>query len=404
VMVRFLAATAGTVVIALAVFVVLMRPSGHDLALMTVLLSTSALLSILIGYAVYRLEWTRRSPRMAWTLLGGYTLVGLLTFFNVWLTARMMFLSAHDLVLAGVLLLFGAGIAVSVGYLLSSSLSDEAGRLALAAQQVALGRLDVRLEPVGRDEMADIGVAFNDMAQALARAAEQQRVDDELRRDLIAWVGHDLHTPLTSVRVIIEALADGVVEDPDTVQRYLRTARKDIGVLSLLIDDLAVLAQIDAGGLPLDRQPNSLGDLVSDTLESFSLRAERQDVRLRGEIVGALVEISFDARHIGRVLANLIDNALRHTPSGGEICVTVRSSERGASVEVRDDGPGIDPADLPHVFDRFYRGEKSRSRATGGAGLGLAIAHGIVESHGGTITVDSTVGTGTSFTFVLPAS
>ena len=403
-MVRFVGAMLGTVVVALALFVVLMRPSRHDLALMAVLLSCSALLSILIGYLVYRSDWIRRSPRIAWTLLGGYVLVGILTFLNVWLTARLMFLSAHDLVLAGVLLVFGAGIAVSVGYLLSSSFSDEAGQLARAAQQVALGRLDVRLTPAGRDEMADLGTAFNDMAEALAAAAEQQRAGDAQRRDLIAWVGHDLHTPLTSIRVILEALADGVVDDPATTQRYLRTARKDLDVLSLLIDDLSMLAQIDAGGLQLDRQPNSLGDLVSDTLESFSVRAERQGVRLRGELVGALVEISFDARHIGRVLANLIDNALRHTPSGGEICVTVRSAEQGASVEVHDDGPGIDPADLPYVFDRFYRAEKSRSRATGGAGLGLAISRGIVETHGGTITVDSTVGTGTSFIFVLPAS
>ena len=316
VMVRFVAATAGTVVVSLVVFVALMRPSPHDLALMTVLLSSSALASVLIGYLVYRLQLLRRSPRIAWTLLGGYALVGVLTFFNVWLTARLMFLSAHDLVLAAVLLLFGAGIAVSVGYLLSSSFSDDAGQLARAAEQVALGRLDVRLEPTGRDEMADIGMAFNDMADALARSAEQQRTVDGLRRDLIAWVGHDLHTPLTSIRVILEALMDGVVEDPDTIQRYLRTAHKDVSVLSLLIDDLSVLAQIDAGGLPLDRQPDSLGDLVSDTLESFSLRAERQGVSLRGEMVGSIPVVSFDARHIGRVLANLIDNALRHTALG----------------------------------------------------------------------------------------
>ena len=404
VMLRFVVATVGTAVVAWLVFLVLMRPSQHELALMAVLLFGSAVLSILIGYLVYRSQWIRRSPRIAWTLLAGYVLVGVLTFINVWLAARLMFLSAHDVVLVAVLLLFGAGITVSVGYLLSSSLSDEAGRLVQAARRVALGQLDVRLEPQGRDEMADLSVAFNDMAEALTQAAEQQRAVDGLRRDLIAWAGHDLRTPLTSVRVIVEALADGVVEDPDTIQRYLRTARKDIEVLSLLIDDLSVLAQIDAGGLQLDRQPNSVGDLVSDTLESFSLRAERQGARLRGEMAGSPSIIPFDARYIGRVLANLIDNALRHTLSGGEICVSVRSAAKGVAVEVHNDGPAIDPVDLPLVFDRFYRGEKSRSRATGGAGLGLAIARAIVEAHGGSITVTSTVGTGTSFVFVLPAS
>ena len=215
-------------------------------------------------------------------------------------------------------------------------------------------------------------------------------------------VGHDLRTPLASVQVITEALADGVVDDPATVQRYLDTARRDLGTLSRLVDDLFVLAQLDSGGVQLDRRPNSLTDLVSDTLEAFSVRAEQQQVRLHGEALAGIPNLAFDAAYVGRVLANLVDNALRYTPPGGEVVLKTAAVDDGVEVQVRDSGPGIDERDLPHVFERFYRGEASRSRALGGGGLGLAIVKGVVEAHGGSVGVRVAPGTGTTFSFVLP--
>ena len=145
------------------------------------------------------------------------------------------------------------------------------------------GDLAVQVEARGQDELAALAHTFNQMAARLNDAAQKQHEIEHLRRDLIAWAGHDLQTPLASVRAIIEALADGVVEDPETTQRYLRTAQRDIQFLSLLIDDLFQMAQLDAGGLPLDREPASLSDLISDTLESFSELASRQDILLEGE-------------------------------------------------------------------------------------------------------------------------
>ena len=215
-------------------------------------------------------------------------------------------------------------------------------------------------------------------------------------------VGHDLRTPLASVQVIMEALADGVVDDAATVQRYLATARRDLATLSHLVDDLFVLAQLDSGGVRLDRRPNSLTDLVSDTLEAFSVRAERQEVRLHGEALAGIPNLEFDATYVGRVLANLVDNALHYTPPGGEVVLTTEAVDDGVEVQVRDTGPGIDERDLPHVFERFYRGEASRSRALGGAGLGLAIVKGVVEAHGGRVGVRVAPETGTIFSFVLP--
>jgi signal transduction histidine kinase len=202
--------------------------------------------------------------------------------------------------------------------------------------------------------------------------------------------------------VIVESLADGVVDDTETVHRYLATARQQVRSLSLLIDDLFELAQIDAGGLILDRQDNSMGDLVSDTIEAFSALAMQGGVTLEGNVEPDVDPVRMDARLIGRALANLVSNAIRHTPPGGTIRVLASQSPDGVQVEVYDDGTGISPEDLPHIFERFYRGEKSRSRATGGSGLGLAIARGVIEAHGGHIAAESELGSGTRIWFSLP--
>jgi signal transduction histidine kinase len=271
-----------------------------------------------------------------------------------------------------------------------------------AARRIAQGELSVRVPVSGNDEMANLARSFNEMAAQLEVADQKQKDLDTLRRNLIAWAGHDLRTPLASIRAIVEALADGVVEDSSTVDDYLRRAQREIRSLSGLIDDLFELAQLEAGGLRLEMATNSISDLISDTIESFSELANQQSVSLEGSAGTDVDPVVMDAKQIGRVLANLVSNGLRHTPAGGTVQVEARSIAEGLLVETCDTGAGISPADLPHVFERFYRGEKSRSRSTGGAGLGLAIAKGIVEAHGGSIGVESVVKEGTRFFFVLP--
>jgi signal transduction histidine kinase len=335
--------------------------------------------------------------------LGGYALSSILTFMNVWVTARLMFANSHDLLLATVLLFFAGGIAMSLGYFVSSALTDNIVMLGRAAKEIARGNLHVRVPVTGRNEMAELARTFNDMAAQLEAAAHKQRELDTLRRDLVAWIGHDLRTPLTSIRVILEALADGVVDDPATVQRYLQTTQHHIRSLAALIDDLFDMAQLDAGGLQLEQHSNSISDLISDTLETFSALAARQGVTLKGSVEPGVDPVCMDVGKIGRVLANLVSNALRHTPPGGAVEVRAGAEGEDVRVEVRDSGEGIHPADLPHIFDQFYRGEKSRNRDTGGAGLGLAIARGIVEAHGGRIGVESAAGQGARFFFTLPA-
>jgi signal transduction histidine kinase len=399
---RFLGGIALALTLALALFVFAMRPPFEEFRAMTFFLAATALISLVAGYSLYRLGWIGRSPHINWTLLSGYALSSILTFVNVWVTARLMFINQHDLTLSVILLLFASGIAMSLGYYVSASVTDNITALAHGAQHIAAGRLDTRVAVSGADEMAALARAFNAMASQLELADARQKELEALRRELIAWVGHDLRTPLASVRAMVEALADGVVDDPETVQRYLRNAKREIGALSLLIDDLFEMAQIDAGGLKLDRQPVSLSDLISDTLESFSEVAQAKGVYLDGEVAAGVDPVFCDARQIGRVLSNLVGNAVRHTPTGGQVRMEARPVAAGVQVDVIDTGEGIAPEDLPHLFDQFYRVEKSRSRATGGAGLGLAIARGIVEAHGGHIQVDSQFGKGTTFSFVLP--
>lgn len=388
----------------LITFYAVMQPQLGDLKLMALFLSITSVITLLAGYLAYRLRLIGQVPSLRWALFGTYVISSILSFINVWLTARLMFFDSHDLLLGTVLLLFASGIAMTLGYFFTETLAQRVMLLNKTAREIRRGGLGARVEIEGRDEIAELGHAFNAMLEQLESADRKQKELDRLRRDLIAWVGHDLQTPLASIRAIVEALADGVVDDPDTHQRYLRTAKRDVLALSNLIDDLFELAQLDAGGLTLDVQLNSLSDLLSDTLESFSTLAGERGVTLKGEIEEGIDPVPMDAKRIGRVLNNLVSNALRHTPRGGIVQLCARRGDGPIEVEVSDTGEGFSPGDLPHLFERFYRGEKSRSRTTGGVGLGLAIAKGFVEAHGGQIKASLVPEGGARFVVTLPVN
>jgi signal transduction histidine kinase len=388
-------------IISLGIFYIVMSPPMSELRLMALFLAITAVVSSLAGYLAYRLGWIALTPSLRWGLMATYAISSILTFFNVWFSARLMFASEHDLLLAIVLLVFAGGMAMALGYFLSGTMTDRIYLLKKAAEKLARGNLETRVSVSGRDEVATLAESFNQMASQLQVADEKQRELEHMRTDLIAWVSHDLQTPLASIRAILEALYDGVVEEPETVKRYLSTAQRDVRSLSVLIDDLFQMAQLDAGGIPLEIANSSLSDLISDTLESFSELAARQGIALEGSAETNVDPVAMDTQRIGRVLNNLIGNALRHTPVGGRVEVQARRTNGGVEVIVCDSGEGIRAEDLPNIFESFYRGEKSRSRATGGAGLGLAIARGIVRAHGGEIRVESQPGE-TRFLFTLP--
>ena len=381
---------------------VLMQAPLQDITTLIMWLSITSVLSLAIGYLLYR-RGLARSPSISLTLILTYGWAAVLTLINVWvMSERMFFNKEHDLVLSGVLLLFAAIIATTFGIFVAASMADGLNALSDTAVKIADGNLEARVEIRGRDEVAQVGNAFNQMAQQL-QTAEQQRAEvEKMRRDLIAWTSHDLRTPLTSIRAMIEALYDGVVDDPETIRRYYQTMRSDIISLNEIIDDLFELAQLDAGGLKMEMDWHGLSDIVSDILESFQALAEQRDIRLVGHVGTDVDPVWMNTQKMSRVLSNLISNALRYTPAGGEVRVSAIRQENEIVVRVEDSGSGFDPEDLHRVFEQFYRGEQARSRKTGGAGLGLAISQGIVTAHKGTISADNLPQGGAVVEFRLP--
>ena len=266
---RFTASVLLAMAIALGLFYLIMQPGQIDLGLMALFLTITSLITLIAGYLAYRLDWISQAPSLRWALLATYILSSALTFLNVWLTARLMFVSQHDLILATILLLFATGITVALGSFFSATLRQRIHALNQTVREISEKGLEVRAEVDGRDEIAELASAFNEMASQLEAAARRQQEMENYRRDLVAWVGHDLQTPLASMRAVIEALADDMVQDPETRNRYLLTAKREIQALSGLIDDLFQLAQLDAGGMELFREANSLSELISDTVESY---------------------------------------------------------------------------------------------------------------------------------------
>ena len=294
----------------------------------------------------------------------------------------------RSLLLPGALGLLGALAAV---LLVSRRIALPLTALARAARRYVGGDLTVRVPVRGPREIADLSGEFNRMAEGLEEAQRQ-------RQALVADVAHELRTPLTVLRGYLEALRDGLATpDPET----LGVIHDEAIHLQQLVDDLQDLAEADAAELALDLQPADIAEILRSTAAGFALQAQDNGIRLEVDADGDATVLA-DRRRIAQVVDNLVANALRYTPAGGEIRLAAAASADALRVTVADTGIGIDAAHLPHVFDRFYRVDPSRARQTGGSGLGLTIAKRIVEAHGGGIGVESTPGSGTRFWFTLP--
>lgn len=392
----------GAFLAALAVATYVMQAPANDLRDLIQFLLTSSLPSLLAGYVVFSLG-RRWLHSIRYKTLLAYSLGVVIALVNIYVTSRLMFVSQHDFLLLGLLLIFAGILSASFGFLLAAGMTRSLDLLRHSAHQLAAGDFSARVRLSEMDELADVANAFNLMADRLEQAFARQKELERARRDMIVAISHDLRTPLASVRAMIEALADGLVSEPETVQRYYTTARGQIENLSGLINDLFELAQLDTGQVQLRLEPVNMNDLLSDVLETMQVHARNKGVSLTGSFDQDLPLIKAEMDKIQRVLFNLVQNAIRHTPASGFISLATRVVPEGIQVDVLDSGEGISADDLPHVFDQFFRGDRSRSRETGGAGLGLAIARRIIEAHHGRIWVESQVGRGTCFSFVLPA-
>jgi signal transduction histidine kinase len=264
-------------------------------------------------------------------------------------------------------------------------------RLRGTSARLAGGELKARASIEGPREVADVGRSFNEMATSIEELFDA-------RRQLVAWASHDLRTPLASLRAMLEALEDGLA-DP---KEYLPAIDEQVRTLSMLVDDLFELARIDAGVLTLELRQASLRTVVESCVRALEGEARLRNIQLEARVNAAISSVWMAPEKVERVLLNLLTNALRHTPSDGVVAVVVEPRDGQVVVAVEDNGQGLTPNAARRMFERFWRGDDSRTRATGGAGLGLAIAQGLVEAHGGKIWAENRAAGGARIAFTLP--
>jgi signal transduction histidine kinase len=248
----------------------------------------------------------------------------------------------------------------------------------------------------GPQEVRALAQSFNDMVERVAAAQQVQR-------DFLANVSHDLRTPLTSIQGFSQAVAEGIASDPESARRAAQIIHDEAGRLHRMVEELLDLARIESGQFDMRRHAVRTGEVLGAVGESLSVKAREKGLRLEVSIPPDLPRIAGDGDRLAQVFTNLLDNAIKHTPPGGQVSLRAEAGPDGILITVRDTGEGIPAADLSRIFERFYQVDKSRQRGEQpGMGLGLAITRQIVEAHGGTIRVASTVGTGTAFTVWLP--
>ena len=280
--------------------------------------------------------------------------------------------------------------ALVAALLVARSIADSIDRVREASVELAQGNLDARAPEGGPAEVAELAASFNEMGANLSRLFDT-------RRELVAWASHDLRTPLANMQAMLEALEDGLGEP----EEYVPVLREQVRVLSLLVDDIFELARIDAGALTLEMHRLPVAPVISSSLRGVEAEARSRHVTLAAEVEDD-VTARFAPEKVERVLMNLLTNALRHTPSDGVVAVRVEPHAGEVRVAVEDTGEGLDAEAQERMFERFWRGDQSRSSR--GAGLGLAIARGLVEAHGGRIWAEDREGGGARVCFTLPAS
>ncbi|NTW03330.1 MAG: HAMP domain-containing protein, partial [Oscillochloris sp.] len=264
--------------------------------------------------------------------------------------------------------------------------------VAAAAIESAAGDLGHQVTVHSRDELGELAIQFNHMSADLAKAIQ-------LRRQMTADIAHDLRTPLTVISGYLESLRDQVLKP--TPERFA-TLYDETQILQRLVDDLHTLSLADAGELPLQRRPTEPGQILAHVTETYGHTAEQAGVSLVTRTSGMLPEVNIDYERMSRALGNLVSNALRYTPAGGSICLGAIINNGSLLLSVADTGSGISAEHLPNIFERFYRADVARQQYTGESGLGLAIVRSIIEAHGGKVSVESTIGKGTTFTVSLP--
>jgi signal transduction histidine kinase len=302
--------------------------------------------------------------------------------------------------------LFALGLSVVVSAAMARRFTTPLRRLTEASRGLAEGDLSRRVPSgqvrAGSSELAELAVQFNAMADRLEESVEIIRRDRDRSRDFLADVSHELRTPLAALRTFNELLREGADADPAARAEFIESSGQQIERLDWLAQNLLELSKLDSGLVLLDLRPDDLRAAVESAVEQSTAAARKRGIALSLHLPASPVRIRHDPQRIGQVVANLVSNAVKFTPRGGTVSVDVAATADGARVDVVDTGVGIEGAELPHIFERFYRGSRANEARGSGSGLGLAIARSIVEMHGGGIEVESRVGAGSRFSVSLP--
>ncbi|MDQ0901836.1 cell wall metabolism sensor histidine kinase WalK [Paenibacillus sp. V4I7] len=325
---------------------------------------------------------------------------------SLFICYQYMLLRWKDVILLTTVTLGAAGVSMLIHYFMTRPLEKAIHAITEETTRISEGQFEGQVPQIGPAEFQRLADQFNRMTGKLNESFQKLRTAEASRKELVANVSHDLRTPMASIQAFVEALQDDVIQDKETFARYLQTIRLETGRLNGLIQELFKLSQLDAGGTEFVPERYHVDHLLLDGLQSLAFQLEDKQLQVDVDLPDRLPQVAIMPQEMKRVLSNILDNAIRHSPVGGTIEIKVEQiSEQYVQLYIQDHGQGIDEEDRSKVFDRFYRADPSRTRASGGAGLGLAIAKSIVHLHGGTIGVDSHVGdkgNGSRFWFTLP--
>lgn len=297
-----------------------------------------------------------------------------------------------------------------VAWIIASNITGPLSEISKAACAIAEGRFDQEIQIRADDELGEVASAINTMSRRISDLVgklvrEQENLKNlmEQRSTLMSDISHDLRTPVTSIRGFVEALEDGLIKDPEEQAKVLRIIRSETERLSRLVDDLFFYARLETGDIPVDLSHLDLASVAVSAAEKMLPIALQKNVRLEQKVLQPHIPINGSEEKLTRVILNLLDNAIKFSPNGGTVRITAGIEGSQAFLRVEDEGPGIDPEDLPHIFDRFYRGKKAKTKGRSGAGLGLAIAKVIIEKHNGSIEARNCESGGAVLEFRLPA-
>ncbi|MBO9394908.1 HAMP domain-containing sensor histidine kinase [Caldilinea sp.] len=369
----------------LFVFWWLVRPTLFDLRLLAIVLGGAAGLIGAGGFLAHRLGWLQRIPHAGGAMFAGFLLAALLPLPFVWGATQLLFIEAYDALVAMTLMFFAAGVVVALGFLQTALFVEKLDALTGAVEHLRMGRYHVRAEIDDGSELARYADALAALAARLEATDRKERQLERMRRNLIAWIGYDLRVPLVAARAGLENVVEGPAVDPETSRRYLQMAWRNLNALSDLIDDLYDMAQLDIGGIHLERTEASICALVETTIAELSPIAAQKGVTLTHRCDPDTPPLLIDARQIGRVLNNLVSDAIQRTPKGGSVKLNIHPSRHNVLIEITDMANRNSSEDLRTLFKLLFSEDDARSLSKETPRLRLAMADAIVRAHGSQI-------------------